>query len=350
MVNISLEWSLFFLIIGFTLGKINFHHKLEKTSCRQLKKSWWKEYRLAIITGGITFFLFLIYHIYFYQIHNLPAGGPESWGDFGDFIGGLMNPVVGIFTIILLVRTLNKQQENAKEAANALTAQNKALQIQNFEQTLFKWLESYKNSLNEIATTKTDENNNELTITGLDAVKHIYQINVTIPKALHNYLLKKEPKSEKKWINICQDTIEETYQHVKRRVNRIHVLRKNANLTRSIRLIYGLLRWIDSSSNINEEQRQFYANIIRAHLSEDELVILFYYGLTPAGKKLVEYINKLAILDNLLGSNSSIIASILSNNSPYNDSAFGQGQPFALRIRKQRLRKLTPPPITVNSP
>lgn len=51
------------------------------------------------------------YAIYFGLIKSYPPGAPESWGQFGDFFGGLLNPIVGFITIALLAITLLKVQE-----------------------------------------------------------------------------------------------------------------------------------------------------------------------------------------------------------------------------------------------
>lgn len=292
------------------------------------------QYTPAIITGTITAALFVIY---FWWFREHPPGDPESWGDFGDFIGGLMNPVVGIVTIVLLVRTLNSQREDSKQSAQVLAEQHRAIQIQSFEQTLFKWLDSYKQSITEIRVINK-VSDIETKLVGLEAVEYIYSSAIKTPKALRAHF--NGTYSKENWLSLPQSLIEETNKSISTRVGRIHAIRKNANLTRSIRLIYGLLRFIDTYPALEEEQKQKYANIIRAHLSEDELTILFYYGLTPAGDKLVKYINKLAIFDNFLGSILSITVPLLSEESPYTAEAFGDRTPLALRIRALRAHKI----------
>lgn len=54
-----------------------------------------------------------------------------AYGQFGDFIGGMFNPIVGLFTIFLLVSTIKQQSraldqtESALKHANAALEQNK---------------------------------------------------------------------------------------------------------------------------------------------------------------------------------------------------------------------------------
>lgn len=61
-----------------------------------------------------------------------------EWGQFGDFIGGIVNPSVGLVTIFLLVWTLRSQQRELRE-------QRTQLEKQSAEQTFFTWL----NAINE---------------------------------------------------------------------------------------------------------------------------------------------------------------------------------------------------------
>lgn len=68
---------------------------------------------------------------YFFQFWSLPAGGPASWGQFGDYMGGLINPVVGIATVSLVVNTLRTSR---KEAINTRKQMRK--QIKHLEQQL----------------------------------------------------------------------------------------------------------------------------------------------------------------------------------------------------------------------
>lgn len=301
---------------------------------------------LMIVIGLITVTIFTSY---FWWFREHPPGDPSSWGDFGDFIGGLMSPVVGIFTIILLVQTLNSQQEalksqrkDAQESAQALSAQYRAIQIQSFEQTFFKWLDSYKQSLNDIQVTSSKDP--EVKLNRLEAIQDVYSSIITVPKDVQNHFGSRL-RDQTKWVTLPQKLIEKTYKSHVNRIEKIHQRRNNTNLTRSVRIIYGLLRWIDSSSALNHapEQRQLYANIVRAQLSEEELRLLFFYGLTPAGKKLSLYVNKLSILDNFLSAklSATVTTLLLSEGQPYTLSAFGDMSPTAFLFF--RLRAYTVP-------
>ncbi|EFJ3327892.1 hypothetical protein G5I70_003322, partial [Escherichia coli] len=70
------------------------------------------------------------------------------------------------------------------------------------------------------------------------------------------------------------------------------------NLSHYFRYIYNMFKIIHESdlSNVNKKK---YANILRAQLSNYELLMLFYNANFVHGKKFKVYMNLYAILDNL---------------------------------------------------
>lgn len=58
-------------------------------------------------------------------------GGPEQFGQFGDFIGGLINPIVGICTLGLVMWTIKIQRETLMETRKELNLTRKELAASN---------------------------------------------------------------------------------------------------------------------------------------------------------------------------------------------------------------------------
>jgi fumarate reductase subunit C len=74
---------------------------------------------------------------------------PEVWGQFGDFVGGLLNPIVGICTIILLIATLNLSRVELKEARVAATkAANAQVKMEESMRTQLDIAQSQNNLVN----------------------------------------------------------------------------------------------------------------------------------------------------------------------------------------------------------
>lgn len=54
--------------------------------------------------------------------HNAP-GQPEDWAHFGDYIGGVLNPIIGIITVLLIVLTLATTRKEAADARKEMKSQ-----------------------------------------------------------------------------------------------------------------------------------------------------------------------------------------------------------------------------------
>lgn len=106
--------------------------------------------RLAKIIGFLTIFAaWFVYYINF----DKGSGFSESkgdWGTFGDFVGGVSNPIITFITMCMLIRSINLQ----KEANDSLLEQNKNLQVDAERQREIDDLRSFETSfysLSEVA-------------------------------------------------------------------------------------------------------------------------------------------------------------------------------------------------------
>src|SRR4051812_44080053 len=75
----------------------------------------WPGIALVILSGSLL-------AAYFSRFGTLPDKS-EAWGQFGDFMGGVVNPFVGIFTILLLIRTLRLQRQELAETRAEMVRQ-----------------------------------------------------------------------------------------------------------------------------------------------------------------------------------------------------------------------------------
>lgn len=94
------------------------------------------------------------------------------------------------------------------------------------------------------------------------------------------------------------------------------------------RYFYRILRYIDDSKLIDDEQKYRYACVLRAHLSSYELLILHYNGLSAVGyAKLKPLLEKYSMLNNirfdlLVYQSKQSERKIFGNNVYYQDQAF----------------------------
>lgn len=78
---------------------------------------------------------------YAFFFHLQEIGGPEQWGQFGDYFGGVINPIIGLVTVILIVITLKVTRDEAKSTRNEMDAQLKHLSTQAVLSDMYRRLE-----------------------------------------------------------------------------------------------------------------------------------------------------------------------------------------------------------------
>lgn len=82
---------------------------------------------LPVLAFGVGLGVVLAYVIYFGVWKKLPAGGPDAWANFGDYFGGLVNPVAGVVTVFLVFFTLKATRKEARDTRTEMKAQLKFL-------------------------------------------------------------------------------------------------------------------------------------------------------------------------------------------------------------------------------
>ncbi|CAB3712124.1 hypothetical protein CEY09_30210 [Achromobacter marplatensis] len=287
-----------------------------------------KPSRLVWVPVVAALLLVGAYVAYFGVYKSAPMGQPESWGQFGDFLGGLLNPVVGVVTVTLLVRTLLSQQraievqgeelelqrhelqlqraEAAKSTA-ALDAQHKAIVLQSFEQTFFAWLASYRSMVGNLVGNSHQLNGAQ----HLVALCQPFRENQA-DKTREQGIPLPDSNPVISYVDGVFDYLQAGDGIVVRRVERAVmefdlVYRNNhSTLGPLFRTLYRLLDWVDRSPLSNQEKWHYIA-IARSQLSWGEMFFLAFNGLTPRGSNFVPLMNKYAILDNLEGYTDGLV-------------------------------------------
>lgn len=78
---------------------------------------------MAIITG--------VFWAYYNEFSEYAWGGPAEWGMFGDYVGGLANPLLSFLTIFLLIVSLYIQSQELAATREELSQSKEALQNAN---------------------------------------------------------------------------------------------------------------------------------------------------------------------------------------------------------------------------
>ncbi|MCV6639237.1 putative phage abortive infection protein [Candidatus Albibeggiatoa sp. nov. NOAA] len=193
-----------------------------------------------------------------------------QWGTVGDYFGGMLNPILAFLSLYLLLQTIRIQSRELEasrqelelsrkefaKSASALEAQEQQMALQTFENTFFQLLSLYRENVQNMHTNRSSKE-----ISGRECFSNFhrnYKNNYATKKDLL-YSYQKSIKGEK------IDRIE------------LNVYFKNFSQ---------ILRFIDNSK-VSYKQCKQYTQLIKAQLSNYELVLIFYnaYYLANSEKK-----------------------------------------------------------------
>lgn len=129
------------------------------------------------IKGYVISGLFLILIVYFlYWTHfsdNLQyktSDNPEVWGQFGDYVGGVLNPFLSFISIALLIKSLNLQNEANQDLKSELKSNEKTEKLRSFEVLFFNLLDAQKNLFSSFELSFQDEDRSKIQLTRARAV------------------------------------------------------------------------------------------------------------------------------------------------------------------------------------
>lgn len=211
-------------------------------------------FRLSVILG-LTIIAF-----YFIRFSESFSKDEATWGQFGDYIGGILNPLfsmIGIYallhTIKLQSKELHESTEQLKNSAIALDLQNNVLVRQQFENTFFQLFEVFNQLVkNMLLTTLKDKKNY-----GREGINKVYFQRIKFV-LYSNSTRKNIEKSELKDIEFL-----------------LKSLKINVELSAYFRTLYSIIKFVDNSQ-LPFEDKKFYTNLVRAQLTDAELGLLFY--------------------------------------------------------------------------
>jgi len=123
-------------------------------------------------------FTFIIVGFYFYNFNDYLTQDQTIWGAFGDYIGGILNPVIAFFVFYYVVKNYESQKEYFKK--------------QEFENHFFKLYDEFKLEQENIHQSKIFEQyNNQVhddNITNLNTYKKWVYSKIDYPKSYFNLL------------------------------------------------------------------------------------------------------------------------------------------------------------------
>lgn len=276
-----------------------------------------------------------------------------SWGQVGDYFGGLVNPIIGLATVILIFISIRIQQIELRESIGQIRVANEQASQQSFEQSLFAWLANYHSLIGEIEYEGSK---------GRRALNKLYIEHFCLGKITK----REDTKAKQDFRRLMKAAVTgtsfgqkkmwivELRRQLRRSLDAYHKTYRDrrSDLDAAYRTIFRLIDWIDTAP-IPPQRKWHYVALVRAQLSWIELIYLFFNGLTTDGAAFARLINRYALFDNLAPDSAPLVDYLrisMRHRKPLPSKRFGfedvwgyEASGFDSNIAKARLGIATVP-------
>ncbi|UII22699.1 putative phage abortive infection protein [Fulvivirga ligni] len=241
---------------------------------------------LIIIVLGIISFLWLNFNLRFDKSIN-----SELFARFGDFIGGVVGSIWALAGVMLFYIALSEQRNDFRtnrEALdlqiNALNQQIKEFQLQRAELTSSRKI--YEDQSNTLRVQQFESNFYSLLNVYLTIKKNLNEIDKDgdFFKSLQERLLEN--------YDISNLSVYELHNGLIKKYMQLYQFQRG-HLSHYFKAFYRLVKIIESNKVLSDNEKIFYAKILRSQLTDYEQLILYYnshsiYG-TKARSLILQY-------------------------------------------------------------
>jgi len=211
---------------------------------------------------------FVVIGLYIFNFRSTPFSAEVGdWGAFGDYIGGILNPLFGFLGLLALLLTIKLQSQELRLSRLEMEATRKELEgskeahdKQNFETSFFNMLKAHRDVTTQM-TLSSIRSVNEWLFDSFEYAADRSTLSLSIKGCLEG---------------------------------------SGIEISHYFKSLETLLKYIDRSDSQN---KPFYSELVEAQLSNPELLMIFYYGLQTemlTFKTLVERNNLLKNLNLVL--------------------------------------------------
>jgi hypothetical protein len=262
---------------------------------------WVKELFLGLLLLGLVV-LFWYWSWKWIDLHitstSTDIDDQTAKGLFGDKFGAV-NALFSalafagiIFTILLQRKELALQRKELKDTRAEFEAQNQTLRLQRFENTFFQMLSLHHEIVDKIYHGKKDDKKE-----GREALKSIAQsLEAAMNSSMKTIMVQGQPQISKRITN----TVEAREQIIRDYIDFHRRFNLGSLMNHYFRNLYHIFKFVYSSELVSNSDKQYYASLIRAQLSDDELFFIFYNSMIPGlGKpNFLFLIREFDIMDN----------------------------------------------------
>ena len=232
--------------------------------------------------------------VFFLWQENLTSDGKishDKFGTFVDFVGGIVGSIWSLCGVILFYLALKSQRKDFKNNRKAVKKQIESLTVQ---------IEEFKLQRDELKETREVFIEQSKTLkqqrfesTFFSLIELYNKIILNFNQINNNYFKNLKDEFESLIEDNKKITHEMALEHY------INIFYKNKDeLNSYFRTIYRILSFIENL-NLDEKEKSSYVKILRALLSENELLFIYYNAETKNGKKFYPIILKYNLLKHL---------------------------------------------------
>jgi hypothetical protein len=279
-------------------------------------------------------FQFALYAIVIVFIINIFSIGKSGFGEWGDFFGGVLNPILTFLTFMGLLITIILQQSELKQSREEFKGQKESLENQEFDNKFFQMLNLLNNINDRLVVNIKKED-----LKGKDVFEYLkeklyHNINTQYTQHLYENSLYNEFEENVKYNSLYEDK----FSYFKNEFNEFNNKYDTTFKYYFINL-YQILKYIDTYCHNTKEAKE-YTNMIRAQLTKNALILLAYNAIGVQNFTTNQYqllVEKYEFFEHLryddFCENSNIIEIVNSILAQYDDKAFGNNIDLIEKIR-----------------
>ena len=228
---------------------------------------------------------------YSISFHNLPTNeNPAAWGAFGDFLGGLLNPLISGLTLFVAVQVWQLQRVELSETKKVLTEQAKTASQQRGEQRFFDLMHIYQQTLNSFQADRDSQQMIGKSVLDYYVFGNGWRYTHLAPEKLANQKVWSEKKplssdDNESALDIWKNTVKADW------------LKKSTQFEHYFRVLHRIL--CDANFLLEDDRFQF-IRMFRAQLNNSELILLgLNLWASPEGKKMHTIASEYGLLKHL---------------------------------------------------
>ncbi|QYJ70820.1 putative phage abortive infection protein [Shewanella sp. FJAT-51649] len=237
----------------------------------------------AIIVTGIFLTISIIIAFLWqdYKFDSTKSIDSEKIGQFGDFVGGMVGSLWSLAGVFLFYKALTEQRSDFKNNRTALDLQVNALNQQ----------------VSEFQLNREELKLNRRVYEEQAKTARIQQFESSFYSLINVYLKTREFLDSRDGGFFCKLTesifshySQSQFQDQDKRSNLVNSFsatynNKRDDLSRYFRTLYRIISTVDEAICLDNEEKFYYAKIIRSQLSDNELLLIYYNSHTFFGEK-----------------------------------------------------------------